>query len=250
MRGLRAQVRASGPRAPYLFDLPGSAKWSPGSSLRFQHPERNPREMGGLPSRGPGSARPSGSRQRLRTPPFRSREGHLYMQGEVGPGGFHGENVFTVPEPRRLRCVAREGAVSVRPAPRPWGQEGIEFHPHNRKLTGDAGLGNGRDSLCAQPRTGASGTGPVGPAVGVGLQEATARTVGDDGCARCPPEPWVAGRAALILLWPFPVPAHPLCPLSAHHLPGAEATLCSRSFCSYEGVRQGTETNLCGQVTR
>lgn len=46
-------------------------------------------------------------------------------------------------------------------------------------MTEDSGLGNGRDSLCAQLwRTGASIPRPGSPAVGIRMEEATALTCG------------------------------------------------------------------------
>lgn len=78
--------------------------------------------------------------------------------------------------------------------------------------------------------------------MGVGLQEATALTGGDDGYVPAgPPAAPAAGRAVLILLCSFLVLAHLLRYLSACRAgAGAEATLSlsSWSFRSYEGIRQ------------
>lgn len=78
--------------------------------------------------------------------------------------------------------------------------------------------------------------------MGVGLQEATALTGGDDGYV--PAGPPAAGRAVLILLCSFLVLAHLLRYLSACRAgAGAEATLSlsSWSFRSYEGIGQCTD---------
>lgn len=110
-----AQVRgADAPEPVTASGLPARARWSSVGRPRPTTPAKPhsdggcPREAGGV--RGPSTRR--GQAGALHTH-LRPRKGHLSMQGEVWPGGFHGEAVFTVAAAAWLGAGASLGPAGV-----------------------------------------------------------------------------------------------------------------------------------------
>lgn len=129
-----------------------------------------------------GSARPAGSRQRLRTPPFGSREGHLCMQGEVWPGGFHGENVFTIAEPAGCDASLERGPPVSSRRSGPGNRRVLNFTHTPENSLGTLAWGMAGTASVLSPEQGRPAPGqPALPWV-----SAYRRTVGDDGCAHRP----------------------------------------------------------------